>query len=115
MSLTWTFGFAFSKALMSTVLGSGLLEVIGLASQVMVPETDPAGATVVVGPLATVVLLPLPLLLRLPPPELLEEPQPESDSAVATAVTTAAAWKPRRLLLMDVARTADAMVLIVFR
>src|SRR5436853_6652717 len=36
-SLTWMFGYTFSKALISTVRGSGLVVVIGLAHQVMFP------------------------------------------------------------------------------
>src|SRR5215470_1145648 len=36
-SLTWMFGYTFSKALISTVRGSGLEVVIGLAHQVMLP------------------------------------------------------------------------------
>src|SRR5262249_37623180 len=34
---TWMFGYTFSKALISTVRGSGVVVVIGLAHQVMLP------------------------------------------------------------------------------
>src|SRR5215467_2183868 len=43
-SVTWIFGYAFSKALISTVRGSGVDVVIGLAHQTMVPlVADPGG------------------------------------------------------------------------
>src|SRR5215469_3345134 len=42
--LTWMFGYTFSKALISTVRGSGLVVVIGLAHQVMLPlVAEPLG------------------------------------------------------------------------
>src|SRR5215471_260862 len=49
-SLTWMFGYAFSKALISTVRGSGLVVVIGLAHQVMLPlVAEPVGEDAAAG------------------------------------------------------------------
>jgi hypothetical protein len=52
--VTWIFGYTFSKASISTVRGSGVLVVIGLAHQVMLPlvaEPLTAGALAGLDPL----------------------------------------------------------------
>jgi len=82
-SVTWIFGYAFSKALISTVRGSGVDVVIGLAHQTMVPlVADPGG-------------------LAEPPPDalgVLDDELPHAASAsVRAAASEAAIARPRGL------------------
>jgi hypothetical protein len=83
-SVTWIFGYFFSKALISTVRGSGAEVVIGLAHQTMFP--------LVAEPFA----FGAPLLPELPEPPELPHAASVSTQAAASAVNTAA---PRLLLV----------------
>src|SRR5690348_1985827 len=72
VSVTWMFGYCFSKLLISTCRTSVPLVLIGLAHQVIDPDADPVAAA---GEL---------LLLLLPPPPLL---QPTTASTPARAAS----------------------------
>jgi len=74
VSVTWMFGYCFSKLLISTCRTSVPLVLIGLAHQVIDPDADPVAAA---GEL---------LLLLLPPPPLL---QPATASTPATPARAA--------------------------
>jgi hypothetical protein len=76
VSVTWMFGYCFSKLLISTCRTSVPLVLIGLAHQVIDPDADPVAA-------AGELLL---LLLLLPPPPLL---QPATASTPATPARAA--------------------------
>jgi hypothetical protein len=79
-SVTWIFGYFFSKALISTVRGSGAEVVIGLAHQTMFP------------------LVAEPLAFGAPPPPPPEPPHAASVSA-ETAASAVNATAPRLLLV----------------
>src|SRR5215468_8622699 len=82
-SVTWMFGWTFSKPLISTVRGSGVEVVIGLAHQTMLPLlADPGG------------------LAEPPPDELggLDVELPHAASAsVSAAASEASVARPRGL------------------
>jgi hypothetical protein len=81
--VTWIFGYAFSNALISTVRGSGLEVVMGLAHQVMLP--------LVAAPLALGAGAALPL-------ELDEPLLPQAATLSATAALAAAIRNLRFLM-----------------
>jgi hypothetical protein len=83
VSVTWMFGYCFSKLLISTCRTSVPLVLIGLAHQVIDPDAAPVAA-------AAGELLLLLLLLLLPPPLL----QPATASTPATPAR-AASRQPR--------------------
>jgi hypothetical protein len=97
VSVTWMFGYCFSKLLISTCRTSVPLVLIGLAHQVIDPDAAPVAAAA--GEL---------LLLLLPPPPLL---QPATASTPATPVRAASRQPRSRALPGFLGDPACAMVL----